>query len=230
MTLYRPTSGTLNDRVLTILQDAKGELGNAEVIAQLEVDGHGAFNASSVGAALSQLRARREDTGVVRTGPGTYLYSPGNLDLDQGDVPNNKRVGGTIAPRVLGALSELGEGRASEVRDMVPDLTIKQVNQVLASADKNGRGVERVELGVYRWTGEIAVPKARPPKPSPNGHMSGLPVSNPELVPILDELPVDAFETVGLKSVAKTKDGDFICIDEQGTAWAVTITITSKLL
>ena len=56
------------------------------------------------------------------------------------------------------------------------------------------------------------------------------PSDNGAFAPVIEAIPDEVWEKVGMRVVAGTKDGDLLAIDEKGTAWAVTVTVTAKLV
>jgi hypothetical protein len=207
-TTEQPTQA---DYIYDVIKEVGGgELHAAEIVERVNSNGH-EFKKSSLTATLSNMPNDRLRPGVVRTGLGTYAYRP-----DEAPEPPPTQPTKGNAPRVLDALRKLGTATTDEIASGFDDLTKKQVTQCLVSMSKNRPDVERVGLGKYRYA-------------SPNGHAPSATVPE-EFRPLIESIPDGAFNSVGMRVVARTKDGDRICVDEQGAAWTVAIGVEARLI
>lgn len=206
---HAPQSPTSIERVEEYVRSRVGNPVRAEEIQEVLSD----VPLGTINASLQHLRNRREVTSIVRVGPATFAYRPDSLTDDNGDSPPRKRdasykaiVGDLIreARRPIG-ISEL----ADDLKSRGVSLTSKQLNQAAASARKADPGIEKLSPGVYVYNGNAS-----------GGENSG----------ISDSIPDSAFETSGLRVVARAQDGARICVDENEVAWRVTVKIDTRLL
>jgi hypothetical protein len=208
-----PTTEPLVTTIRQMLVDAEGA---GVTVRDLEPILHDAPK-TSIAATLSQLRADRERTGVIRIGPGEYAYRPDNMDEDTGDAGPPAQSRGNKG-KIATILKEAGRPiTVAEIGDQMAErfgveLERKQVSSSLVALVRDEPTMNRVGLGVYVYD-----PTAK-----------GEPALNPFLT---DSIPDTALEDgTGLKVVARAQDGSRIAIDENGTAWRITIKIESRLL
>ena len=203
---------TTTEAVHDVLVAANGEEMSQKQIyeaVRYQVNGTPAV-VSAITASLIKSKAHG---GVVRTGKGVYAYRPDQVPVTAGPAPKNAPV----QPKVIAYLEERGPG-SFKVADIAKELgkPSKSISQVLSHMMKNGNtDIERVKLGIYDY--------------HPNGGFSR-PASNDIFAPVLEAIPDYAFDEVGMKVVGRTKDGDRLAIDQKGTAWAVNISVTARLV
>jgi hypothetical protein len=118
----------------------------------------------------------------------------------------------SIAADTRECLAEMGEATVSEIADAL-GLTGEQVGQALTAGI--GKWSERLGRGRYRSLNSSTQPAA---------------TTSAELRPLIDSLPVDGFDRIGLFMVARTQDGGFICTDRNGVAWKLEVTVTARLI
>lgn len=167
---------------------------------------------TSTSATLSQLRANRNDTGIIRIAPGEYAYRPDQLDSDTGDVAVPARgVKGMVLDVLKAQNRPMGSSAVNEALEAEGnELSTKQINQALTSLVRDDPHVERVAAGVYFYN----------PQASPNTSAF-----------LTEAIPDAALEEgTGLKIVGRSQDGGRIAVDENGAVWSISIKVESKLL
>lgn len=115
-----------------------------------------------------------------------------------------------IAAETRRVLSALGEADIAQVAEAV-GADRKAVGQAMMAGD----WAERISRGRYRYL---------------NGSQPEKVTTPAELQPLVDSLSDEHFDEIGLKFVARTRDGGFICVDDNGLAWKVEVVVTARLI
>jgi hypothetical protein len=208
-----PTTEPLSTVIRQMVVDAEGA---GVTVRDLEPILHDAPK-TSISATLSQLRADRENTGIIRIAPGEYAYRPDSLDEDTGDAgpPTESRGQKGKITTILKETS--GPITAGEIDEQLRsrfgmEITRKQIGSAMTALVRDDPTINRIGIGVYVYD-----PTAR-----------GEPALNPFLT---DSIPDSALEEgTGLKIVARAQDGSRVAVDENGVAWRISIKVESRLL
>jgi hypothetical protein len=118
-----------------------------------------------------------------------------------------------------------------EVFPEVPPHTLSALLPNLLK-DRHRQGVVRVSSGTYAYRpGEVSVPAStganggkRTKTPAAAAH------TDEALRPIGESVTAEGFMEAGLTPVARTLEGGWLCTDEQGTPWVVSVTVTARRL
>ena len=211
------TTAPTTEPLVTII---RGMLVNAQgagvTVRDLEPILHDAPK-TSIAATLSQLRADREHSGIIRIGPGEYAYRPDSLNEDTGDAGPPMESRGQKG-KITTILKESSKPiTAAEIDEQLKsrfgmDITRKQIGSAMTALVRDDPTINRIGIGVYVYD-----PTAK-----------GEPALNPFLT---DSIPDSALEEgTGLKIVARAQDGARVAIDENGVAWRISIKVESRLL
>ena len=217
-----PVEGVNFSEMIYEYLKAKGPepVATADLMRMFEAEGITA-NQSSVSATLTGLPGMPSRPGVIKTAKGLYAYRPGEKSLM---LPSQHRRG-SIGSKII-SYFENGGGPIASTREMADalGLSTKQAAQATGYLVTNDPRFTRVQPGLIEFN-PMAIANVNGAKVKTR--VTG---NNQAFAPVVAAIPDLAWRDVGMNVVGRTKDGDLLAIDEKGTAWAVSVAVTAKLV